>query len=116
MSRATVISMELNGRNDSSTSTSSTTTRTRAREVMAFAARNGLKPTPMMEDWVEKLLKMGRIEHEVLNEVVIETMYAPYPSWRYFAAIVRQLLKEQPLTCYTLQDWEARKERWNSGY
>lgn len=116
MSRGTNILAMDNGRDDSSTSTSSTTTRTRAREVMAFAARNGLKPTPMMEDWIENLIRTGRIEPDVLREVVLETMYAPQPSWRYFSAIVRRLFREKPLTCFTMQDWVDRQDRWNSGY
>lgn len=103
--------------NDRTSSSTSTTTRTRAREIMAFAARNGLKPTPMMEDWMENLIKGGSIEPEVLKEVVIETMYAPQPSWRYYAAIIRRLLRETPpYTCFTLDKWAERQDRWNSGY
>lgn len=113
MSRGTnILTMEYEDEVRTGSSTSSSTTRARAREIMDYASMMGLKPTKPMEDWVERLLAIGSIEAEVLMEVINETMMAPQPSWRYFAAIVRRLLNECPLTRYTIDRWEERKERW----
>lgn len=105
-----ILAMDYESRGGTSTSTSSTTTRARAREVMDYAAAMGLKPTGMMENWVEQLL--NQFEAEVLKAVVDETILAPAPSWRYFSAIVRRLLRECPLGVYTFDRWLDRQDRW----
>lgn len=97
-----------------STSTS-TTTRTRAREVMNYAIEIGLQPNQRMADWIELLLVSGRFEQRVLLAVLEETSLAPYPSWRYFAAIVRRLVDEVSYDeTYTYERWLDRVNSWEA--
>ena len=98
--------------------TSSTTTRTRARAktpidgLMAYAEQAGLPDTPAMRAYNMRLLDTG-FELEVLWAVMDETMMAPRPTWHYYAAIMRRLIREN---CYTMMGWDTRQtyHRWEA--
>lgn len=97
---------------ETSTSTStSTTTRVRACDVLEHAGRCGLQPSPRMADWIGRICSNSWIEPEVLIEILNETSEAPRPSWRYFGAIVQQVLPHDDST-YTLAQWNQRQAEW----
>ena len=97
------------------TASTSTSTTTRAREVMSFAVEIGLQPNQRMATWIETLLQQGVIEQRVLLAVLEETSFAPYPSWRYFAAIVRKLMDEVSYDeTYTFKMWVDRQQSWEA--
>lgn len=104
------------GISTASTSTSSTTrTRAHARaQVMSYAADMGLKPNEQMAAWVGRLIENDLIDERVLIEVIDETVLAPFPSWRYFAAIVRRLMGEVWQEKYTYEMWIERRRRWEA--
>lgn len=96
--------------------TSSTTTRAREETMidglMAYAERAGLPDTPAMRAYNMRLLEAG-FELEVLWAVMDETMMAPRPTWHYYAAIMRRLIREN---CHTKMGWDTRQtyHRWES--
>lgn len=104
---------KITGTNDAtSTSTStSSTTRVRAREVLEHAGYCGLQPSPRMADWIVRICEHNWIEPQVLIEILNETAEAPRPSWRYFAAIVKQVMPLDEST-YTLDQWYQRQTEW----
>lgn len=49
------------------------------------------------------------LSHDVVLIAMQQTFEAPAPSWRYLSAILNACIAEK---CFTLNDWQARNERY----
>lgn len=87
---------------------SSTTT---INSVLTYAAEGGLSVTKGMAAYVARRVGEG-FSPELLEAVLDETFLAPFPSWRYFCAILKKLDSEG---VKTVSAWDARQTAFASG-